>query len=617
MSNLNFKTAVIQMRPVPGNIRQNVCDFIEHVGSAREAGAKLVVGGELITTGYMLGDRWENNSFIKEIKDCNEEIRKASRGLVVVWGSVQVDWNRIGEDGRPRKYNAAMVAEDGEWVDNGVLTGWIPKTNLPKYRIFDDARHFYPAAKLAAEMGLELAEFLRPFSVVINDSVVNLALTVCEDLWEDEYAAKPARIYGNGHVDLLIDISSSPWTAQKWHARDTMLRKRVKEVRCPILYVNIVGLQNNGKNLVWFDGGSCLVDAGGEFRWRPEPHKAGLFVFNLSPKEWMGPVVGHTRGIGEIYDAQIAARRAFYAPFPRVVTGLSGGIDSAVDLALNVLALGREKLLAINMPTQFNSKTTKDLAHKCARSLGVEYRVVPIEKLYDQYLGTISWAGYPEQEVSTLIKENIQARVRGSVLAMIAAAEGGVFTCNGNKTEVALNYFTLYGDGAGAAAFLADLWKGQIYELARHINERAGAELIPQGVIDVVPSAELSADQNVDEGKGDPIFYPYHDKLLRFWQDQRMDPEAVLAHLLDGTLEETLGCPLGTLENYFKSREAFVANLEWAWRNYNVEYKRVQLPPGFLASRRAFGYDRRDTIADAYFTTEYYRLKEMYLRQAA
>lgn len=617
MSKLSPKVAVVQMRPLPGNVRKNVDAMVEKIGEAREQGAQIVVFGELCTTGYLLGDRWEDDAFIHEVEEGNDDIRAASQGMVIVWGSVRVDWDRIGEDGRVRKYNAAFVAEDGEWVYNDVLIGWIPKTNLPKYRIFDDARHFYPAAKLAAEMDLTLEAFLRPFSVIVDESMLNLAVAICEDLWEDEYNTKPARIYGNGHVDLLIDISSSPWTAEKWHARDTMLHKRAIEVGCPVLYVNIVGLQNNGKNLVWFDGGSCLVDSSGEVRWRPEPHQEGVFVFGLNPETWMGPVVMHTRGIAEIYDAQIAARRAFYAHLPRVVTGLSGGIDSAVDLALNAAALGSKKLLAINMPTKYNSKTTQDLAHKCARSLGVEYHVVPIEKLYDQYLATISWAGYPEQEVGMLVKENIQARVRGSVLAMIAAAEGGVFTCNGNKTELALNYFTLYGDGAGAAAFLADLWKGQVYELARYINSRGHQELIPQGIIDIVPSAELSAEQNVDEGKGDPIYYPYHDKLLQTFVERRWSPETVMAYMLDGSLEEKIGCQRGTIAKYFADPAEFVDNLEWVWRQYNIEYKRVQLPPVFIASRRAFGFDRRDTIAPGYFTDEYYRLKKAYLQKAA
>ncbi len=615
MSKLDFKTSVIQMRPVPGNVRANLKTMLAYIDEARAAGAKLVVFPELCVTGYMLGDRWEDDAFIRDIEAANEEIRKAATDVAVVWGSIRADWDRIGEDGRVRKYNAAMVAEDGEWAGNGVLTGWVPKTNLPKYRIFDDPRHFYPADKLAAEMKIELADLLRPFPDMVHRHWLKLSLAVCEDLWEDEYNTKLSEIYAFWETDLLIDISSSPWTAEKWHARDTMLKKRAAEVGCPILYVNIVGLQNNGKNFVFFDGGSALVRSDGEYAWLAGNlelcYTLSRLDFLLASKCY----VWRATTTVEIHNALIAAMQSFLSPFPKIVLGLSGGIDSAVSMALMVEALGKEKILAVNMPTEFNSKTTQNLAEQCARNFGVEYKVVPIQELYLEELFLLEKAGYDDPK--PLVLENIQARIRGHVLAGIAACEGGVFTNNGNKTEVALNYFTLYGDGAGACAFLADLWKGQVYELARLINSNAGKELIPQGIIDIVPSAELSADQNVDLGKGDPIYYPYHDKLLRAFVESRWDPETVLTHAIDGTLEQRLGCERGIIDKYFPSRRAFVENLEWAWRSYNIEYKRVQLPPVFITSRRAFGFDRRDTIADGYFTDGYYSRKGPYLNEAA
>ena len=615
-SALNFKVAVAQMHTAPGDVRRNLAHMLACIADARAQGVVLVVFPELATSGYLLGDRWEYDEFINEIVQANETICSASQGITIVWGSVRADRARIGEDGRVRKYNAALVAQNGQWMSNGILHGWIPKTNLPKYRIFDDARHFYPAGKLAQEMKNRidhLWQLLRPFEVTIGGRKVRLGLTVCEDLWEDEYFEKPSRIYGMHDVDLLIDISQSPWTNEKWHARDGMLTRRAHDVNAPILYVNSVGLQNNAKNLVWFDGNSAFIDAEGQFRWRAPQHESGLHILDLKALPDAMSVREHVSGIEEIYDAGIHAMHEFFAPFKRIVVGLSGGVDSAVMLAWLVDAIGPERLLAVNMPTPFNSATTRNLAFQCAKNLGVQYLVSPIQDVYESEVAAHRELGY---EPSTFVRENIQARARGHRLAGIAAEEGSVFTNNGNKTEVALNYFTLYGDGAGVASFLGDLWKGQVYELGHFINAQHGKELIPQGIFDVVPSAELSADQNVDEGKGDPIFYPYHDKLLRVFTERRRGPVEVLESALKGALESDIGCEPGTIAKYFSTRRTFVDNLEWAWRQYNGEFKRVQLPPVFITSRRAFGFDRRDTIAPAYLTEEYCRLREQYLREA-
>jgi NAD+ synthase (glutamine-hydrolysing) len=595
--------AVAQTSPTPGNVRANLADMLEKIRSARTAGAKLIVFPELATSGYMLGDRWEHDSLIREIESANEVLRQASLGIVVVWGTVVADWNKIGEDGRTRKYNAACIAVDGNYVSNGVLS-WIPKTNLPKYRVFDDARHFYPAAKVALEMGIHLEDLLRPFSVLIDGKEVKLGLVCCEDIWDDEYRTKPALFYAERGANLLVDISSSPWTAEKWRARERILRARVHETGLPILYVNNVGLQNNGKNLIWFDGDSCYVNNTGQRTWRAPCNEEGLFLFR--PGESTSDLV-RPSSIEEILRVQVLSQRIFFDSFPKVVIGLSGGVDSMVEAALLTEAVGREKVLAVNMPTINNGATTKRIAAEGAKMLGVEYVVSPIQQVYEQELAELARLGFVPAQ---LTRENGQARLRGNRLAGIAQHLGGVFMNNGNKTEVALNYFTLYGDAAGAAAFLADLWKGQIYELASRLP-------IPQDVLHIPPSAELSPDQSVDEGKGDPIFYAYHDCLLRAFIEKRWDVTTVMQSLSNGgnnQLEHDLGCEPGVIDQFFGSKEDVVANLEWCWRQYSIEYKRVQLPPVLLTSRRAFGFDRRDTIAGAYFTNEYGLLRDEYLR---
>lgn len=607
MSMPNMRIAVAQIPTIPSAIQKNLATILSAIEDAKRQQAHLVVFPELAVSGYLLGDRWEHTGFIKDIETANETIRKASEGIVVVWGSVQADREALGEDGRMRKYNAGFIAQNGEYVSNGVFNGWTPKTNLPNYRFFDDTRHFYPATKIALERNLPLEQILKPFVLTIKGKRLRVGLTICEDLWEDEYTTKPSSILGSQSVDLILNISQSPWTREKWRARNDRLAKRAKTARASILYVNSVGLQNNGKNLIWFDGNSTLTDAEGILRWRGKSHEADIAIIEENSNADLSPEKG---GVEEIHAALIPAMREFFVPFQKIIVGLSGGIDSAVSLALLAEALGSEKLLAINMPTRFNSQTTQDLARRCAENLNVAYKAVPIGDLYEAQKALLQKSGF---DIQLLVEENIQARTRGNILASIAASEKGVFINNGNKTEVALNYFTLYGDGAGVASFLGDLWKGEVYAIARLINERAGRDVIPEGILTVTPSAELSPEQNVDEGKGDPIFYPYHDALLKKFTEGRWDIADALQRALDGTLGKELSCEEGAIMNYFKTRQVFVENLEWAWRNYNVEWKRVQLPPVFVTSRRAFGFDRRDTIAEAYMPNEYAALKERFL----
>ncbi len=608
--NNNLQITIAQMKPVSMDVQANLATMKRMIESAKKENAEVIVFPELCVSGYLLGDRFEYADFIAELQQANEEIRSMSNDIVIVWGSIVSDKEKIGEDGRIRKYNAVLIAHHGDWVTNGVLNGYIPKNNLPKYRIFDDARHFYPAYKLAQEMNISLTDFFKPFVVTVGGVEFRLALTVCEDLWEDEYSIKLSQMYASHNVDLLVDISASPWTLGKWHAREAMLMRRVKDIGVPILYVNCVGLQNNGKNLVWFDGASTLINAQGEFVFRAATNQEGNFIVS-SIADKASSIFSCPSEIEELYTNTTAAMYEFYKNFPKIVVGLSGGIDSALTLGLLRAVFPQEKILTINMPTKFNSRTTQDLAKKCAENFGVEYRVVPINELFESQVTTLTASGFTP--LTKLVKENIQARLRGQQLASIAAHVGGVFTNNGNKTEVTLNYFTLYGDAAGAAAFLGDLWKGQVYELAKYINQITNQELIPEGIIHIVPSAELSEDQNVDEGKGDPIYYEYHDLLLRAFVEYRISITDIAKKYEDGTLEAYLGLESGKLDYYFKTTEAFITNLEWAWNGYNTEYKRVQLPPVLLTSRRAFGFDRRDTIAAPFMSQEYLATKQRLL----
>ena len=603
-------TTIAQIAPIPMDIKKNLESMSTAIEQAKQEGSDLIVFPELCVSGYLLGDRFEYDDFIKELQDANEKIVGMSKGITIVWGNIVCDTTKKNEDGRLRKYNAALIASNGHYLSNGVLTGFMPKTHLPKYRFFDDARHFYPADKLAQEMGLSDEAFFKPFIITTSQSLYRVALTVCEDMWEDDYSVSLSSLYKKQNVDLLVDISASPWTLGKWHARETMLKKRVVDVAAPILYVNCVGIQNNAKNIIWFDGASTLITSEGVFVWQADLHVESVTTFDIFGA--VTPIYYNKKTeIEELYESLTHALYAFYKDFNKVVIGLSGGVDSALMLSLLCEVLPKEKILAINMPTSFNSKTTQTLAKQCAQVLGVEYIVVPIQTLYEEQLAILS--NNSAIPVTTLTKENIQARIRGHQLATFAAHHGGVFTNNGNKTEVALNYFTLYGDAAGCSAFLSDLWKGQVYELARYINTKNNIECIPEGILTIVPSAELSDNQNVDEGKGDPIYYEYHDALLRAFSEWRIGITDILKKYNDGELEKYLGLNVGVIKKYFRTDIDFIVNLEWAWNAYNTEYKRVQLPPVFLTSRRAFGFDRRDTIAPPFISKEYNLHKQQIL----
>lgn len=277
------------------------------------------------------------------------------------------------------------------------------------------------------------------------------------------------------------------------------------------------------------------------------------------------------------------------------------------------------------MPSKFNSQLTRDAAADLAKNLKINYTIFPIQQAVDLTINELKKVAFIQQdenqfktnlEVSGLVIENIQARDRSSrVLAAIASSLGVVFTNNGNKTETAIGYTTLYGDMDGALAPIADLYKEEVYQLADYINKLAGKEIIPVSVLHVVPSAELSTKQDVTKGKGDPINYPYHDKLLRAFIEFRRDPEYILELYKNNELESMLKIETGLVNKSFKSPADFINDLEHKWKLYKINYfKRIQSPPIIAVSKRAFGFDLRESQNGVYFTKKYKKIKEELLK---
>lgn len=627
----NARVMTVQMEVLPGRPLDNTARMLDFIRNARAEHADLVVFPEMAVPGYLIGDEWEHEAFLRECENCCLELEKASKGVICVFGSIGIDWRKKNEDGRIRKYNALFVAENGRFVGpSGSPYRFVIKTLLPNYREFDDSRHFYDLRKLAADEDKPLKDLVRP----VRAGRFSLGCVLCEDAWDTDYSVSPLAALASQKADLFINISSSPFTVNKGRKRHRVFSAQASKLKRPFVYVNNVGIQNNGKTVFVFDGSSCIYDARGNVVPCGELFAESVKVVDvpLSPSARFGkPVSSKDDGIDIIYRALHSGTRRFMdtCGVRRVTVGLSGGIDSAVVACIYSRILPREDLLLVNMPGEFTSATTRRLARSVAETLGCYYVEIPIHdsvKLTRRQADGLTIASINGKlksvlKLSPLMLENVQARDRSSrILAAASAAFGGVFTCNANKSEATVGYTTLYGDLSGYFANIADLWKMEIYDLADYMNREVfGKKVIPKGIMDLTPSAELSPDQDVDKGKGDPLFYPYHDTLFRSWVESwnRTTPEEILEWYSAGNLEKQLGYD-GKVKDLFKTPRAFVEDLERWWNQYQGMgvAKRIQAPPVLAVKRRAFGFDHRESQMGPRYTKKYLLLRERLLARA-
>ena len=693
------RIVLVQMEVAPGRPDRNVARMIERIDRHRDA--EVVVFSEMCVPGYLIGDAWEIDALAADFAGWSEVVREASRGLTVLFGNVAVDPARPGEDGRLRKFNAVHVCHDGEYVRRPGLPGDLPhgvhpKTLHPNYRFFDDDRHFHSVRKLALEHGRSVADWMVPFEVPRRDGgVFRFGVQVCEDVWCQDYAAgdgvlDTVAMWRRNGAEAVFNLSASPWTRDKNEKRHRTVREVLARSPIPFFYVNQVGAQNNGKNVLVFDGDTTAYAADGTVTgrlapWRegelcvggastaepapgsapdpdpvsspadgmragregpspaPAPGKAPVVVPSSvaasppapasgarpagrtpPPAATGGGVPGERQGRAEELDTILNALAAglrhlddVRGAASRFLVGVSGGVDSSLVTALIAHVLGPERVLAVNMPTRFNSEVTRNNARDLCARLGVDYLVCPIEELYGHVARTVRGARFATVagDYTTLVDENVQARVRGAdLLAGLAAKFGAVFTNNGNKTETALGYATLYGDVNGAIAPIADLYKTDVFALARRLNETVfGREVIPANLYDgaTVPSAELSGAQDVTKGLGDPIRYGYHDAILRQMIEYRRHLMDFFEWMLDGTFFERIGWngSQGSLDDFSSARE-WVEDLEWVDRQLRASYfKRIQAPPIIVVSKRAFGFDLRESQGLEYRPRRYAALR--------
>jgi NAD+ synthase (glutamine-hydrolysing) len=633
-----MRLALVQMEVKPGNSEANLATILGHL--QRLAGnANLVLFPELCVSGYFVGDRWTQESFIEEIESLHEEIRLASErhALAVIFGSVWIDRSGVNQDGRVRLFNAAIGFENGKPIARAeeipeIPLGIQPKTLLPNYRFFDDKRYFSSLQDLAQERGVEVSSLLSPW---VLRSGKKIGVQLCEDLWCEDYRlqGKPlntATILTQKGAELIVNLSASPWTYGKTDAR----HRRVKSLQMactpsvPFIYVNRVGAENCGDNIMTYDGASAVYHHSSDVVWESTAmYQEEVWVGDLRDLK-TAPAFRYQLPLSKIdqkFQAIVRGLRHLVeitgTVQPKVMIGLSGGVDSAVVACLIEQAFGNESLETVTMPGRFTSEKTLCNARAVATALGVPILEVPIVEIEEAARRAIDgaigvWKG------ESLPHENEQARIRGSILLSgLAARRGAFYTCNGNKLETALGYATLYGDVNGAIAPIADLTKIEVIEMARFLNEEIyRREVIPSNLLPddlwhfpeegVAPSAELRADQI------DPMKFGYHDALLEAYLDfHKATPEVIVDWFQKGVLAEKLKIDPQMIERWgVQNPKVFIEDLEWFTNAfYRSVFKRVQAPPIIVTSRTAFGYDLRESIGVFRYSRKYLELKAQVL----
>ena len=618
-----------QMEIIPGRPDFNYQKISNIIGQAKEKKADILLLPEMCLPGYLIGDLWEQQTFLDDCAYYAQQIAAQAENLCIVFGSVATEAGKINEDGRIRKYNAAYICQNGTMLSGYLGRNFIIKNSLPNYREFDDARYFHSLQKLCAEENIPIADALQPIAITINGQQIKLGVMLCEDGWTDNYQYNIPSILAEKEANLLCNLSCSPYSLGKNKKRHRLLAAQSQAASKPLIYCNNVGIQNNGKNIFTYDGSSCVYNASGklaaalpmftdellEFTWNTETNEINSTNLPTAPQQETD-IIYHTLR----YGTQQFLKQC---GINKMTIGLSGGIDSAVTAAMYTDILGPENVLLLNLPSRYNSEATKNIAQRLAEKLHTNYAVMPItescqhteKQLTHTPITDFSSNATFNLGLSRLQRENIRARDRGArLIAAAAAAFGGAFSCNSNKTEIAIGYAASYGDICGALAMIGDLWKHQVYALGHYLNDKIFKdEVIPNEIFTIRPSAELSEEQTVGVG-GDPLVYEYHDYLFKAFMERwhKITPADILRWYKNNTLAAELGCSYKIIQDTFPDNHAFIADLERWWKLFSgfAVAKRIQAPPILSLSKRSFGYDHREAQLTPYFSREYYQLKE-------
>lgn len=634
-----INVSVAQMEVIPARPDLNFKTIKKIISAAKKDKVDLLVLPELCLSGYLIGDMWEEQSFVYDCEYYGQEICRLSDNIAIAFSNV-VTVNTRANDGRIMKLNAVFIAENRRFRDMcGNHLTFQPKALLPNYREFEEPRHF-TGIKEYFDLEYENIE-IKDIYTPVEIGGFNIGFNICEDGWDYDYELSPMSMLVENGAQLLINLSCSPYTKGKNDSRDKVFAGHAREHKVPVVYCNSIGLQNNGKTIYTFDGSSVIYDHMGNVKAHLKSFSEGKINF-LFPSEVLvkrdseydyNYTMSKKPEISDMYDAILYGTKKYceQSGIKRVVIGISGGIDSAVAAGIYVDALGADNVMLVNMPSKYNSDTTKSIAESIANNLNCLYTVIPIQESVTHTQEQVNNAklkvlgNYTSDDINITLSdfdmENVQARDRSSrILSAVSSAWNAVFTNNGNKTETTVGYATLYGDVAGFMANLADVWKTDVYKLGKEINHRAGRDIIPKKTFEIEASAELSDTQGVEEGQGDPLKYWYHDKLFATWIERwnRYNISDIARLYQDGLLTETLGLnepETIKFNDMFAKPEDFFNDLEMWWKRFRgiALAKRIQAPPVLAVSKRAYGFDYRESLNSGYIGREYYQIKEDFL----
>ncbi len=533
-----MKIALCQLNPTVGALNSNKKLILKYYADSVENGADLVVFPEMVISGYPVADLLYEDSFVNENMAVLGEISSQST-VPLILGYIHKDKEQL--------FNSAAVCMNGKQIYR------YDKILLPTYDVFDEERYFTAGSDLGV------------CKIDINGNEVQIGLEICEDLWDEDYNRNITVELAELGAECIINISASPYHEMRLNERLELIRQKVNATQIPFYYCNLVGAQDE----LIFDGQSIGMNSEGGLIGLGAIFNEEIIRINNEDS----PHIEVPKQIreSELFGALVLGVRDYFRKtgHQEAVIGLSGGIDSSLVACIAVDALGAENVHGVSMPSVFSSDHSKDDAQSLAENLGIDYRSISIEKIVDEFETTFD-SHFSDQE-KNVTEENIQARVRGTILMALANKFHWLVLSTGNKTELALGYCTLYGDMNGGLAVISDLSKTDVYALSKWVNKVAGSERIPENCISKPPSAELAP------GQVDPFDYDVVSPLVEIIIEERNSPTQLAAEGHDKKLVDDL---------YQRIRIN--------------EYKRRQAAPGLRVTNKAFGTGRRMPIVNHY-----------------